>query len=209
MRSLPSQPADILYLLQKVGLSPLRGLLRRLFLARGSSVPLLGPQVKIISPHRLRFGRLCFVGAGTYIDAHAAEGVVFGAGVTLRERCIVQCRSGLNAPGQRLRIGDRTFIGPHCKIGVGGPVDIGSNVQLGFSVSINAESHESDGQSFTGGHVSRKGVRIGDNAWIGDGVVILDGVEIGANAVIGAGSVVTRSVEPGRVVAGVPARVLR
>ncbi len=209
MRSLPSKPEDVLYMLQKIGIGPLRGLMRWPFLRRGSKVPVLGAGVKMISPHRLRFGRMCFVGAGVYIDAHARDGVEFGDGVTLRENCVVQCRSGLNEPGERLRVGHRTFIGPHCKIGVGGSVDIGVGVQMGFSVSINAESHESDGQSYTKGRVSRKGVRIGDEAWIGDGVVILDGVEIGARAVVGAGSVVTRSVEAGCVVAGVPARVLR
>jgi acetyltransferase-like isoleucine patch superfamily enzyme len=209
MRVIPRQFSDILYLVQKIGLSPLRGLLRWIFLGRGSSIPFLGSQVKIISPHRLRFGRLCFVGTGAYIDAHARDGVVFGNGVTLRECCIVQCRSGLNEPGVRLRIGDRAFIGPHCKIGVGGPVEIGAGAQLGFGISINSESHESNGTSYTGGRVSRRGVYIGERVWIGDGVVILDGVVIGNDAVVGAGAVVTRSVEPGRVVAGVPARVLR
>ncbi len=209
MRSFPRRPADILYLLQKIGLSPLRGLLRWPFLGRSSSVPFLGPGVQIISPHRLRFGRLCFVGAGSYIDAHARDGVQFADGVTLREHCIVQCRSGLSEPGEGLVIGERAFIGPHCKIGVGGRVNIGAGAQLGFGVSINAESHESDGHSYAGGVVSRRGVSIGEKAWIGDGVVILDGVVIGPGAVVGAGAVVTRSVEPGRVVAGVPARVLR
>lgn len=209
MRSLPKKPEDIIYIIQKIGISPIRGLFRWVFLGSGSSVPFLGKSVKIISPNRIRFGRLCYVGAGSYIDAHAKNGVVLGRGVTLREGCIVQCRSGLNEPGVGLSIGDRTFVGPHCKIGVGGPVSIGRNVQLGFSVAINAESHESDGVSYTGGHVSRKGVEICDEAWIGDGVVILDGVTIGARAVVGAGSVVTKSVEAGRVVVGVPARVIR
>ena len=43
-------------------------------------------------------------------------------------------------------------------------------------------------------------------ASIGSGAVVLGGVRIGAGALVGAGAVVTRDVEPGAVVAGVPAR---
>ncbi len=43
---------------------------------------------------------------------------------------------------------------------------------------------------------------------IGSGAVILCGVEIGEGALIGAGAVVTKSVPPGAVVAGVPARLM-
>ena len=52
-------------------------------------------------------------------------------------------------------------------------------------------------------------IRIGDNVWIGGSATILPGVSIGDNAVVGEGSVVTRDVEPGTVVAGNPARVIR
>ena len=50
---------------------------------------------------------------------------------------------------------------------------------------------------------------IGANCFIGGGSLILPGVEIGAGCVVGAGSVVTKSVPPGSLVAGNPARVLR
>lgn len=43
-------------------------------------------------------------------------------------------------------------------------------------------------------------------ASIGSGAVILGGLTIGAGALVGAGAVVTRSVEPGAVVVGSPAR---
>ena len=51
--------------------------------------------------------------------------------------------------------------------------------------------------------------RIGRNCFVGGRSLILPGVEIGDNCVIGAGSVVTRSVPPGSLVAGNPARVLK
>jgi len=43
-------------------------------------------------------------------------------------------------------------------------------------------------------------------ATLGSGAVVLGGVRIGAGALVGAGAVVTKDVEPGAVVAGVPAR---
>ena len=51
--------------------------------------------------------------------------------------------------------------------------------------------------------------RIGKNCFVGGRSMILPGVEIGDGCVIGAGSVVTKSVPPGCVVAGNPARILR
>src|SRR5438874_10966010 len=55
---------------------------------------------------------------------------------------------------------------------------------------------------------SHGGIAIGDEAWLGVGVIVLDGVRIGAGAVVGAGSVVVHDVPDGAVVQGVPARVV-
>jgi putative colanic acid biosynthesis acetyltransferase WcaB len=50
---------------------------------------------------------------------------------------------------------------------------------------------------------------IGDNVSIGAGAILLGEIIVGNNAVIGAGTVLTKSVPPGAVVVGNPARVLR
>ena len=52
-------------------------------------------------------------------------------------------------------------------------------------------------------------VVIGNNVWLGGGVIVCPGVTIGENTVIGAGSVVTKDVPPHVFAAGNPCRVIR
>ena len=56
--------------------------------------------------------------------------------------------------------------------------------------------------------LTRRGIGIGEDVWIGSGCAILDGVRIGGGSVIGAGSVVTKDVEPYSIAFGVPAKVV-
>ncbi len=50
---------------------------------------------------------------------------------------------------------------------------------------------------------------VGENAWLGTGVVVLGGVVIGAGAVIGAGSVVTGDIPANGIAVGRPAKVVK
>lgn len=52
-------------------------------------------------------------------------------------------------------------------------------------------------------------IKIGDDAWIGTGSILMPDVIIGEGAVVGAGSVVTRNVESYTVVVGVPAKKIK
>ena len=54
-----------------------------------------------------------------------------------------------------------------------------------------------------------KPVTICDGVWIGHGAFILPGVRIGKGAVVAARTVVTKDVPDGKVVMGIPARVIR
>lgn len=52
-------------------------------------------------------------------------------------------------------------------------------------------------------------VNIGDNVWIGKGVIILPGVTIGDNCIIGAGAVLTKgNYESDSIIGGIPAKVI-
>ncbi|MGJ8739270.1 DapH/DapD/GlmU-related protein, partial [Zobellia laminariae] len=54
-----------------------------------------------------------------------------------------------------------------------------------------------------------KPIRIGDNVWIGGGVIVNPGVTIGDNSVIGSGSVVVKDIPKNVVAVGNPCRVLK
>ena len=52
-------------------------------------------------------------------------------------------------------------------------------------------------------------IAIGDDVWLGARVFVAAGVTIGDGCVVSAGSVVTKSLPPGSVAVGIPARIVR
>ncbi|EHQ9267191.1 sugar O-acetyltransferase [Vibrio parahaemolyticus] len=111
--------------------------------------------------------------------------------------------------GCHLSIGENTYINWDAIILDNGQVEIGANVMIGPRVQIYTAAHSLDTQRRLAGDEIAKPVKIGNNAWIGGGAVILPGVTIGDEAVVGAGSVVTKDVAPGDRVAGNPARSIK
>jgi phosphonate metabolism protein (transferase hexapeptide repeat family) len=52
-------------------------------------------------------------------------------------------------------------------------------------------------------------VTIGNDVWLGHGVIVMPGINIGNGAVVGSGAVVTKDVAPYTIVGGVPAKAIR
>jgi maltose O-acetyltransferase len=109
--------------------------------------------------------------------------------------------------GYNIRLGDGVFLNFNCVILDVVEVSIGDRTQIGPAVQIYAADHPRDPAQRREGLEFGRPVRIGRDAWIGGGAIILPGVVIGDDAVIGAGSVVTRDVPAGATVFGNPARV--
>jgi maltose O-acetyltransferase len=89
-------------------------------------------------------------------------------------------------------------------------VSIGSRVLIGHGVQITTDTHEvesSDRRAIGGSHAKK--IRIGDDCWLGAGVLVLPGVTIGRGCTIAAGAVVAKDVEENCLVGGVPARLIR
>ena len=94
-----------------------------------------------------------------------------------------------------VRIGDNVWIGYDAILETNKPhlIEIGDNALIGIRSTIIAHFRETEG------------VRIGRDAYIGVGAIIMPNVTIGDGAVVTAGSVVTRSVPPLTIVQGNPA----
>ena len=88
-------------------------------------------------------------------------------------------------------------------------VYIGNSVMIGPNVTIATAGHPIDPELRLKVGQFNIPVHIGNNVWIGAGVVVLPGVTIGDNTVIGAGSVVTKDIPANVIAVGSPCRVLR
>ncbi|MDQ1584400.1 MAG: tetrahydrodipicolinate N-acetyltransferase [Microbacteriaceae bacterium] len=123
-------------------------------------------------------------------------------------------------PGSCIREGARIWVGPGATLTLKHGSAIGArnvvNVEVGLTIGEGTQVSWDSQLLDTDFHriADRAGVvrphtgaiTIGDHVLIGTGVMILKGVTIGDGAVVAAGSVVTRSVPPGTIVAGNPAR---
>lgn len=146
-------------------------------------------------------------GAVIYTDVIIGEGTLVGDNASIREGC---------------RIGDGCIIARN--------VSVNYNTMIGNSTKIMDNSHIT-GNMIIEDHVfisvlvattndnligkgeysdeREKGPYIKTGATIGAAANILPAVTIGRNALVGAGAVVTKDVPDGKVVMGMPARIVR
>ncbi|MFD4368944.1 sugar O-acetyltransferase [Rhodococcus sp. NPDC058521] len=112
--------------------------------------------------------------------------------------------------GYSIHIGTNTFINYDAILLDCAPITIGNDVSIGPRAQLLTalhpmEDHEARRQRWE----SAAPIIVGDNVWMGGGVIVCPGVTIGADSVIGAGSVVTRDVPANVFAAGNPCRVVR
>lgn len=121
--------------------------------------------------------------------------------------------------------GNNIYFGNNCEVNMNctflddNKIVIGDNALIAPNVQIYTSFHPTnaierfgipkENSSFQFCRTQTAPVVIGNNVWIGGGVIILLGVIIGDNVVIGAGSVVTKDIPSDKIAYGNPCRIIR
>jgi acetyltransferase-like isoleucine patch superfamily enzyme len=125
--------------------------------------------------------------------------------------CTVSSFTKIKASDGPLKMGERCSFGTGCFIATGrGGVIMGNNVIFGPNsvvVAVNYRYEKVDVPLKEQGVISR-GVRIGNNVWVGASSVILDGTVLGDNCIVVAGSLVNRRFPANCIIQGNPAKIV-
>jgi acetyltransferase-like isoleucine patch superfamily enzyme len=147
--------------------------------------PVEGEVLEALDSGRLRIGRDTLLEPGCWITMAPDAEIVVGGGCFLN-------RGTMLAALERIEIGDHVMLANGCFVG-----------------DADHRYDDPDLPVPWQGFAAKGPVRIGSNSWFGVNCVVTGGVEIGERCVIGSNSVVTRSIPPGTIAAGVPAKPIR
>ena len=176
-------------------------------LARMSTAGYISPSASIYV-RNLTLGKHAFLGDGvTIFDRGGGASVVIGNDVYINKDTIIEL-----GKGGMLSIGDRTTIQPNCQFSAyTGTIKIGVDVQIAPNCAFYPYDHGMSPDKSMNAQplLSKGGIVIEDDVWLGYGVIVLDGVRIGKGTVIGAGSVVNQDIPSGAIAVGVPVRVVK
>ena len=150
------------------------------------------------------------IGSGTRIAPGARLDGDSGS-IELGMNCEIHEGALLLPYGGSIVFGDGCTVNPYTIVYGHGGVRIGNNVRIATHTVIVPANHvfaDPDVPIHQQG-LTREGIEIEDDVWIGANVTILDGSHIGRGTVVAAGSVVRGRHAPFSVIGGAPARLLK
>jgi acetyltransferase-like isoleucine patch superfamily enzyme len=180
---------------------------RSIFAHLGKGV-YLQDSVEFINTSCIEIGNRAQILRGANINAigHPNNKIAIGDGVQIQHGVDIRALNDTH-----IQIEEDTFIGPYVCIAGPGNVKIGKGCLIAAHCGLFANNHNfTDPVEYIAKQgITRKGIVIGDDCWLGHGVTVTDGVTIGKGCVIGAGSVVTKDIAPYSVAVGTPAKVVK
>ena len=125
------------------------------------------------------------------------------------ENCYIELPFNANWGGHHVHFGSDIYANSNLTLVDDGHIYIGDKVMIGPNVTIATANHPIDPELRDKGLQYNRDVYVGENTWLGSGVIIVPGVRVGKNVVIGAGSIVTKDIPDNVLAVGNPCRVLR
>lgn len=125
------------------------------------------------------------------------------------EGCYIELPLHANWGGHHVHLGSGVYANSNLTLVDDGHIYVGDRVMIGPNVTIATANHPMEPELRAKGLQYNRDVRIGENTWIGAGVIIVPGVTVGKNVVIGAGAVVTKDIPDNVLAVGSPARIKR
>ncbi|MBT8488179.1 MAG: hypothetical protein KJO65_05035 [Gemmatimonadetes bacterium] len=143
-----------------------------------------------------------------FFDAKGCEEGEFRLddGVIVSRACMI------TGKGAGVHLGPRVNVGTGCMVLSFAGISIGADTMLAGNCYIGGGAYDPDApldRPMSERRLAAGPIEIGDDCWLGAGVVVIEGVTIGRGSVVGAGSVVTRDIPPYSIAVGAPAKVLR
>jgi len=186
-----------------------RGKIRRF---KNNGLLFVSSTATIKARSKIKAGRSVSIGRGAYIDALSRNGVIFGNNVSVGTNTRIEVTGNLQYLGKGLVVGDNVALGADCFYGCAGGIEIGDDTIVGNFVSFHSENHVASDLSkpirLQG--VAHKGIKVGNNCWIGAKATILDGAIIEDGCIIAAGAVLKAGTYPANgIYGGVPAALIK
>lgn len=172
----------------------------------------IGKGTIVKARYKFNFGNNTQIGINCFIDALSNEGIKFGNNVSVGKNTCIECTGSLKELGRGLSVGSNTGLGSQGFFGCAGGIKIGSNTIMGNYVSFHSENHNYQDLTLPirVQGVNRKGIKVGDNCWIGAKATILDGVTIENGCIIAAGALVIAGIyEADGIYGGIPAKLIK
>lgn len=150
------------------------------------------------------------IGSGVVIMPGARVSREHGGAIEIGARSEIHHGAMLLSYGGFIRLGTRCSVNPYSVLYGHGGLVVGNDVRIAAHCVIIPANHGivRNGVPIACQPMSRRGIRIGNDVWLGAGVRVLDGSIIGDGCVVAAGAVVRGELEPCGIYGGVPARLL-
>jgi acetyltransferase-like isoleucine patch superfamily enzyme len=168
-----------------------------------------GRNITVRHPKKISIGDNTFIDDIVVLDAKGEEnqGITIGANVYIGRNTILSCKEG------------SIFLEDYCNISANCMLLSETEIRLGLYCFLAGQCYLVAGGNHAFDDISvpimfqpsysKGGITVGEDVWLGAGVIVLDGANVGKGTIVGAGAVVTESLPEYCIAVGSPAQKIR